>query len=550
MTAFDNLQTAIDAASFCTTPQLWVAEGTYAPDPLAPVATISAPMSIYGGFAGDELTLEERDFVTHPVFLGEPGWQSRVVIIEDSAVDPVEPTRLDGFTIDGSDAGAIEMTAFQDFNPPVTVFLHNLEITNNLAEQGAGVLAHFVIGVEIVGSNFQGNVATSSGAAIYYTDSQFYIEQSTFVDNESPLGAIYEWYEQGLSHFGLLSLTDSVMSGNLGGAVHASSVLATNVDFIANSASNGGAVYLSELAMQATNCNFVDNQAEIGGAIYGTDSASIILVDSSFSGNSAQTGGAIQQSGGFNIIHLDISGGEFVANSASEAGGAILVPVSDTVIQGTTFRGNVAPRGGALHVVDNIFGTMQVAIADARFIANEATADVGGAISVQESMENDAEIAIVNSEFVANVAALDGGGIYGRTGLSAVTFANNLAGGTGDAFAAPPGPELVLRNVVAWPDDLDAPSLVLDHACVPTVLQPYVGINEVILLADPFAPDDLDLDGSTEYYLDPGSPCVDIGGTVDEFDWTVLTTQVSQCTDFAPVDAGVHYPPLFDAGPC
>jgi hypothetical protein len=85
------------------------------------------------------------------------------------------------------------------------------------------------------------------------------------------------------------------------------------------------------------------------------------------------------------------------------------------------------------------------------------------------------------------------------------------------------------------------------------VPQPAFAFSEdglVIIDSDPFDPDDPDLDGLTEHYLIPDGPCVDIGGVVDEFDASVLTTQVAQCTDSDPLDAGIHYLPMFDAGPC
>jgi len=90
--------------------------------------------------------------------------------------------------------------------------------------------------------------------------------------------------------------------------------------------------------------------------------------------------------------------------------------------------------------------------------------------------------------------------------------------------------------------------MILDHSCIPQVGGTNIG--SVFIAADPFAPADLDMDGLTELYLAPGSACVDIGGTVSEFDWTALTTQSSQCTDAASVDAGVHYTPQSAVGPC
>jgi hypothetical protein len=62
---------------------------------------------------------------------------------------------------------------------------------------------------------------------------------------------------------------------------------------------------------------------------------------------------------------------------------------------------------------------------------------------------------------------------------------------------------MTIRNVTAWPDDLVAGSMVLDHSCIPTVPFAHTNNGSVFIAADPFAESDLDLDGLTEWYLDP-----------------------------------------------
>ncbi|MFV8752915.1 LamG-like jellyroll fold domain-containing protein [Nannocystaceae bacterium ST9] len=552
-TAFDDLQAALDAAQTesCVNPEIWVAEGTYAPDPAAPVVTIRQPMSLYGGFAGSETTLAQRDFVTHPVRLGADAWQSRVVVVEATALDEVDPLRVDGFTISGSDAGAISITSNLDPSPPKTVSFHNLEITDNSAVRGAGFLVTGAGTFELVDSHFQANVASEAGAAIYHENVTWFVEGSSFVANQSAGATIREAWTVGVSHSGGLHLSDSVMSNNVGGAVRGASVIATNTEFSGNTASIGAAIHVSEQTLSATGCQFTANQAtNYGGAIYIKDlggAEDYELIDSSFTDNTAKWGGAVyvvDAPAGAVRVNLHVEGSEFVNNTASiGGGGALYLQESITSVEGTLFADNTAAFGGAIHIDNLAAAPTEVGVIDSRFIANEATGTGGGGILIEEP------ITVTDSEFVANIAKTGGGGVFGRATLVGVTFANNLAA-TGRAVYAPPGAQMTLRNVVAWPDTLVAASMFLDHSCVPAIAQAFTSSGHVKLVADPFAPADLDLDGRTEFYLSPSAPCVDIGGTVVEFDWATQTTQASQCTDTTPVDAGVHYTPQSAVGPC
>jgi hypothetical protein len=548
-TAFNDLQAAIDASLELDDPELWVAEGTYAPDPNAPVATISVPMAIYAGFAGTETSRAQRDIDAHPVVLGAPGWQSRVVVIESGAVDEVEPLRLDGFTIDGSEAGAIELTGMLPLYPPINVFLHNLEITNNSADIGTGVLINGIAGVEIRHSHIEGNVATSRGAAVYFTyNARVRVHDSSIVGNQGTQAAIYKFYDPTMSHSGNLIVTHSVMSHNVGGAVYGGPLTVEEVEFRENT--DGRVIRVLGAPVNVKNCDFIDNSS--GAIMIGR--SGLTITDSSFSGNSANHGGALA------LYHGDSSGvsinrTEFVGNSASSSGGAIHLPGGNVQVHESLFMNNLAPKGGALHVPASE-RQPKVNISDSRFVANEATSQAGGGLAIDtHEMVSLPLVTIVNTEFVGNLAATGGGGVFGRPTLIATTFANNLADGQPQGLYSPSDQygsttTMTLRDVVAWPDTIVAESLLLDHSCIPEVTQAHTNEGSVWLVADPFAPADLDLDGLTEFYLDPGSACVDLGGEIDEFDWSAMTTQASQCTDTPPIDAGVHYPPLFSAGPC
>lgn len=107
-TAFSSLNTGLEVA--VAGDEIWVAEGTYRTR-----LTLKNGVALYGGFAGGESVRSQRDWSSHPVILdgaipplfnrpsGIP-WANPVVIVP---ADASSTTRLDGFTICNSTAGAI-----------------------------------------------------------------------------------------------------------------------------------------------------------------------------------------------------------------------------------------------------------------------------------------------------------------------------------------------------------------------------------------------------------------------------------------------------------
>lgn len=67
-----------------------------------------------------------------------------------------------------------------------------------------------------------------------------------------------------------------------------------------------------------------------------------------------------------------------------------------------------------------------------------------------------------------------------------------------------------------------------------------------LLTSDPFVRVDEDGDGIPSFYLDPSSPCVDIGvspsAVVPTRDPRTATTRADGALDVGPIDAGAHFP--------
>ncbi len=217
--AYVDLQDAMEAAANGST--IWVAGGTYRPDrgTSNPLATFQLKdgVSLYGGFAGNETSLEERDLAANPTVLsGDLGGENSYHVVYANGVD--QTAVVDGFVITGGDADGVP----NDHNggggariAASRVTLRNCVIRGNKADlNGGGIL------------NNQGSV---------------------------------------------LTLINCVISGNTatnrGGGVQAyqSTVTATNCTIVHNrSGTDGGGIFVNEADLTATNCIFWSNTAQNG----------------------------------------------------------------------------------------------------------------------------------------------------------------------------------------------------------------------------------------------------------------------------------------------
>lgn len=118
--AFPDLQAALaEAAALAPPVEVWVAEGTYRPtagtDRHASFV-LQSGVALYGGFAGTEASLDERDWEAHPTVLsgdiGVPGdsLDNSYHVVVASGVD--RTAVLDGFTITGGMADEAEMVLY------------------------------------------------------------------------------------------------------------------------------------------------------------------------------------------------------------------------------------------------------------------------------------------------------------------------------------------------------------------------------------------------------------------------------------------------------
>lgn len=144
--AYKTLQDALAHAG--ANDYIWVAKGSYSPDKDASFVANYDSIRIYGGFAGWESDLSERDFVSNPTILKGNGNS----VIVNSHADFI---LWDGFIIEGGDASA----GGGIHNDKSSVTIGNSIIRNNKADEGGGIYSTqgnpVLYNVEISGNSAQ-----------------------------------------------------------------------------------------------------------------------------------------------------------------------------------------------------------------------------------------------------------------------------------------------------------------------------------------------------------------------------------------------------------
>ena len=156
--AFGDIQQAIFAASSDNrNHQIWVAAGTYYGDTTLPaVVTLASGISLYGGFAGNETSLEARDVATNPTILD--GENKKCVISQSFGFPDAKPVVVDGFTIQN---GYAANGAGVNINANTTI--NNCILKNNIANNSGALRAE---SARVTNSVLVGN--ESYGGDVFY----------------------------------------------------------------------------------------------------------------------------------------------------------------------------------------------------------------------------------------------------------------------------------------------------------------------------------------------------------------------------------------------
>ncbi|HZW09856.1 MAG TPA: right-handed parallel beta-helix repeat-containing protein [Phycisphaerales bacterium] len=400
--AFQDLQDGLQAAGAAGGPaEVWVAEGVYTPGPSGDrtrAFEMLSGVAIYGGFAGTESQLGQRDPAANVTTLSGDllgndltGFRNigdnALQVVRAEGVD--ETAVLDGFVISGGNA---------NFDPDLLM--------------GGGGLFVRDGSPRVVGCTFEGNSAGENRPNIGGFGGGAYVRSEgsaparplfsacVFTENRADSGGA----------FGVLSQSES--------AVH--NVRFLDCEFTDNAAihQTGGAVFSAsspfntetEQALSFERCGFFGNHASYAGAIIEQNTLHFSLLDCVFAGNSADVyAGALWHihTAQVDVFPASIVGCTFEDNSVPGPGGAILLNSTSADIVNCSFVGNGATGGAGIFSDGYVFGCgREFSVVNSVFSGN--TAGVGGGMYIACSPQ----ATIANCTFSANSSAQGAAGIF------------------------------------------------------------------------------------------------------------------------------------------
>jgi predicted outer membrane repeat protein len=296
--AYPDLHDALAAAR--AGDSIWVAAGTYVPG-TTPEDSFFPPagVGLYGGFAGNETSLAQRDWTANPTILSgdlngdDAGDANRDdnshTIVEYLDVDATAV--LDGFVVRGGNAvaasrhtGSAAGVYLSDASPT----LLNCRFEANTAEQSGGaVYGYASSSPTLEGITFSGNRAGENGGAMYHQGNSATLKDCHFEDNHAHYGGAL------FNSSSVVTVSGSVFLGNTadsnGGAIisYSTTRIVNSVFLGCSSGNEAGAVHVEDGTLWLANGLFSGNVSFRGGALAISGAAQATLSNCSFANNRA-----------------------------------------------------------------------------------------------------------------------------------------------------------------------------------------------------------------------------------------------------------------------
>lgn len=455
---------------------VWVAAGTYKPTPDSDrtiAFNIKDGVKIFGGFAGNESSINDRNFTTNEAILsGDIGIENDNTDNSTSVVNLLncsDKTELDGFTIKDAVSQAKTIT----INSPSSIAGEYLCEGASFGPQAFDITGDVVVADPLLAGTYLQNdvsgkiVLIQRGGSIPFATKVWFAQDAgaigviifnNIAGNPSAMGgsdpnitipSVIISLEDGLALKeslltnvvnttlkstaikGAVNLINSsamiknciIKNNNLiTGALHcenSSGFYVLNCSFVENtSTKNGGSMYISNSSATITNCDFINNKAVDGSAIYNINTP-LVIDNCTFKNNYSTNSGPLYNS----YTSLSLKNSNFEGNRAAY-GSAVYNTDASIDVDNCSFENNYATSSGALYNLRSI-----LTIKNSRFLSNSATN--GGAIYNQNS----------NLDFLDCVLnynqATNGGAIYNDlssiASSSRCSFYNNSAN-TGGAI--------------------------------------------------------------------------------------------------------------------
>lgn len=376
-TAYNDLTEALCVAAGAggAVTEVWVAAGTYLPDggtgDREATFRLVDDVAVYGGFAGDETDLSERDAAANVTVLsgdiGIPGDEA------DNAYHVVTASLLgsgavlDGFTItagqaDGADPhdGGGGVLVYGGGTP---TFANCIISGNTAARFGAGMYNYGGAAPSLTSCTFDANTVTGTawpegGGAIHNnTNASPALTDCTLTGNYGKFGAAMANLFDSDPSLTRCVIADHAgpVDGEGGGVYNYSSCDPTLDRCVleGNAATFGGAMYsIFDCTPVLTNCSVLGNSAiNDGGGLYSHSNCLVELTNCLLSGNSASFGGGMNNLFGSDVVLVNCT---LVGNTAGVAAGGVYNYESAPLITNCIFWSNAV--GGAMNEAAQISG--------------------------------------------------------------------------------------------------------------------------------------------------------------------------------------------------
>jgi len=380
-------------ASPGTVKEIWVAAGTY--KPMFKPATSSGGLTdrdnafmmqndvkVYGGFAGGETSITDRDFMANETILsGDVGvsgdkTDNTYHVIVNVGVD--NTALLDGFTITGGNANGSSYiwgpgnkqiqrhSGGGIYNESSSPQFANLKITGNDANLfGGGIYTNdassdIAISKSTISSN---NVSSGSGGGVYNASNKMTLSEVDILNNTATL-ATYTYGQGGgiYNSNATVTFTKGSVSGNT------ATFTGVETNYTATLGVGGG-IYNIQSTVTLTNVLISDNSSSgNGGGIYSRISSTVNMANCLVTGNTSGTGGKNGQGAGIynsdviNLVNVTIAGNESKMNSYSgmytspQISGSAASSMSNCIIWG-----NIPELYNFYTAPSNGYGTIKIA---------------------------------------------------------------------------------------------------------------------------------------------------------------------------------------------